>query len=74
VFSDYQVAESVLDYEAVGCGTDIAMGSLHATGEHTTMYAVQRIKAALEAAEEFSAGVRGPFVFGSQSIDVKEKQ
>lgn len=74
IFSDYQVAESNLDYEAVGCGADIAIGSLYTTGKHTTMYALKRIKAALEAAEEFSAGVRGPFVYASQVVEIKEER
>jgi len=66
VFSDYQVAESALDYEAVGCGSEIALGSLHTTGVHTIMSAKSRIQVALEAAEEFSAGVRRPFVWSVQ--------
>jgi ATP-dependent protease HslVU (ClpYQ) peptidase subunit len=67
IYNDYQVAESVLDYEAIGCGSDIAMGSLHTSGQHTTMWPKGRIVVALEAAEEFSAGVRGPFVFDMQA-------
>lgn len=74
IYSDYQVAESSLHYEAVGCGAEIAMGSLHTSGEHITMWPQERIKVALEAAEEFSAGVRRPFVFGSQTVDIKEQK
>ena len=66
VYSDYQVAENVSGYDAVGCGSDIAMGSLHTSHNHTTLYPKQRLEAALQAAEEFSAGVRGPFIYKEQ--------
>lgn len=57
--SDYQVGESLDGYNAVGCGAQVALGALHATkGEEPK----QRIRKALEAAERYNAGVRGPFV------------
>lgn len=56
--ADFQVCELLQDYAAVGCGEDIALGSMFSTkGRDTT----ERIKPALEAAEEFNAGVRRPF-------------
>jgi hypothetical protein len=58
--SDYQVAENVDPYAAVGCGADLALGSLHTTLDFE-MTPSERIDAALLAAERFSAGVRGPF-------------
>jgi ATP-dependent protease HslVU (ClpYQ) peptidase subunit len=58
VDSDYQVGESLNKFDAVGCGGSYALGSLNSTiGEPE-----ERIKKALETAEKFSAGVRGPFV------------
>lgn len=60
VDSDYQVGESLLSYDAVGCGADIALGALHAT-DQMNLTADQRIRKALEAAENFNAGVRSPF-------------
>lgn len=66
VYSDYQVAENILGYDAVGCGSEIAMGSLHTSYQHTVLYPNQRLEAALLAAEEFSAGVRGPFIYKEQ--------
>ncbi len=60
IHSDYQVAESVDGYAAVGCGADIALGALYATGG---MLPKPRLRTALEAAERHSAGVRGPFAF-----------
>jgi ATP-dependent protease HslVU (ClpYQ) peptidase subunit len=66
VEGDYQVGEVAQDYCAVGCGAQIALGSLY-----TSPYAdridepEQRLRIALEAAQEFSAGVRAPFIFRS---------
>lgn len=57
--SDYQVAEMIDSYAAVGCGDTIALGVLYATKGHPPE---ERIRVALEAAERYSAGVRGPFV------------
>ena len=59
VESDYQVGQSVDSYDTCGCGEDIAVGALYATEGQD---AKKRINKALEAAERFSAGVRGPFV------------
>lgn len=58
VESDYQVGESVDDLAACGCGDMIALGSLFSTAGKPP---VKRIETALEAAERFSGGVRGPF-------------
>lgn len=60
--SDYQVGEPVDGYAAVGCGFEIALGSLHTSGL-ADWPVKKRIRAALEAAERFSAGVRGPYAF-----------
>lgn len=57
--SDYQVAESQNSYDACGCGASIALGALYAT--QGTFPPDHRIRLALKASEEFSAGVRGPF-------------
>lgn len=61
VYGDYQVGESALPYEAVGCGTDMAMGSLFTT-DGGRMTPAERIEIALRSAEAFSCGVRGPFI------------
>lgn len=55
---DYQVAEALDAFDAVGCGHDIAKGSLFSS---TNLPADERIRVALQAAERYSAGVRGPF-------------
>lgn len=58
---DYQVAEIAHPYHAVGCGQDIALGSLWST-EYVEISDTERVEMALQAAETFSAGVRGPFI------------
>lgn len=68
--SDYQVGESVHGYDAIGCGAQIALGSLHATFHCGMMLDPQRrIDLALEAAQEYCTGVRGPFSMASIKKD-----
>lgn len=58
IHSDFQVGRAALQYDACGCGEDIALGSLFSTvGKKPE----QRVKIALEAASKFSAGVAPPF-------------
>jgi hypothetical protein len=59
VNDDYQVGENIVQFDAVGCGADIAVGSLYSTDK---LSPAKRLTVALEAAEMFSAGVRGPFL------------
>lgn len=61
---DYQIAIPATNYTAVGCGEDLCIGSLHATNG-TDVEPKKRIKMALQAAEAFSGGVRGPFTIKS---------
>lgn len=57
VGSSMQVGCSVDGYAAVGCGDDLALGSMYtSTGDPE-----QRVLTALRAAEHGSAGVRAPF-------------
>ena len=57
---DYQVAENMESFDAVGCGAHLAIGAMHATADQKPL---ARLNKALEAAEAFSAGVRRPFRF-----------
>jgi len=61
IYDDFQVAENMLPYASCGCGEDYAMGVLYATSDTNTL-PQNRIRLALECAEEFSGGVKGPFV------------
>lgn len=60
ISDDFQVGWNNAPYDAVGCGANLALGSMF------SMHKLQRepqeiVQTALEAAVEFSAGVRGPF-------------
>lgn len=55
---DFQVAEPLCQFESVGSGAPVALGSLYSTKGDDPM---SRIMMALEAAAEFTTTVRGPF-------------
>lgn len=61
--SDYQVGERSEDYSAVGCGFELALGSLYTSGRAAvgSIHQRERVELALTAAAEFSAGVHPPF-------------
>ena len=58
---DYSVMEPQSGYCAVGCGADVAMGSLITT-ENIDMEVSEKIYKALEASEKYSCGVERPFL------------
>lgn len=60
VQADFQVGEAAHGFDACGSGDMLALGSLHSTVGRP---AQERVLAALQAAEAFNAGVRGPFFF-----------
>lgn len=60
VQNDYSVLEPELGICAVGCGEDVAMGSLITTSG-LDMSPQDRIIKALEAAEKYCCGVQRPF-------------
>jgi len=68
VYGDYQVAQEACGFASVGCGGEIARGSLHATAvaareaQPWRIGPRRRVEMALQAAEQCSAEVRGPFV------------
>jgi len=61
VEEDYPVVASTDGYAAVGCGSELALGALYATAG-ISLSPERRVMLALQAAERFSAGVRGPFL------------
>ena len=63
--SDYQFGRAVCGFDSVGCGSDLALGSLHTTSRYS-IPPRERAQLALEAAAALSAGVAGPFVFVEQ--------
>jgi len=61
---DFQVAEFIDDYHAIGCGADFALGSLALLSQifiNETLIE-NKVKMALEVAEHFALGVQRPFV------------
>ena len=58
---DFQVCKNAYGYDAIGTGGMIALGSLYSTKKRSPQ---ARIQVALEAAQEYMASVRGPFVMG----------
>jgi len=58
---DFTLSEIGSSYEAIGAGAKYAMGYMYAM-EKTRLSPERLIEQALECAEYFCAGVRGPFV------------
>lgn len=59
VYDDFQISRSRDGYAAVGCGDELALGSLHTS---VGLKPRERVLAALTAAAHHSAGVCEPFV------------
>jgi ATP-dependent protease HslVU (ClpYQ) peptidase subunit len=58
VYSDFQVGRAADEYDAVGCGADLAKGAMHATRGRAARH---RLLGALSAAAHHSGGVVEPF-------------
>lgn len=69
--SDYSVLEPMDGFTSVGCGEDVAMGSLITTTQHCPkLKPEEHIRYALEAAEKACCGVQRPFVI----LNTKNKE
>ena len=60
--SDFQVAECLEAYQAIGSGRDLALGSLFSTNKGN-LNLEERARLSLEAAANFNASVRAPFIY-----------
>lgn len=60
VHGDFQVGERADGFDACGCGESYALGAMACMPDTPPK---ERLTHALQTAEHFSAGVRGPFVF-----------
>lgn len=60
--ADYQVGRPADSFYAVGCGDQVARGSLYSSGRLSDADPQERVRDALRASEHCSAGVRGPFL------------
>lgn len=58
---DFQVSESLNGIDAIGCGADYALGSLHILLKQN-LTPKEKVLKSLETASLFSAGVSKPFV------------
>lgn len=68
VDSDFQVGETVHGFDAVGCGGSLAIGAMAAMLLEIMIWEVTPrdiIRKALQIAERFNGGVRGPFIIAS---------
>jgi hypothetical protein len=64
VYDDYHLSEALCAYGAIGCGDDIALGSLYTT-HGMDISPDKRVEMALYASEKHNAGVRAPFLIQS---------
>jgi ATP-dependent protease HslVU (ClpYQ) peptidase subunit len=70
VQGDYSVLEPSDGYTSVGCGEDVAMGSLYST-KNLDIPVYDKIRIALEAAEHTACGVQRPFkIINTKDEDV----
>lgn len=63
---DFQVAENLNGIDAVGCGSNYALGALYAL-EKQDLTPKEKVLKSLEAASFFSAGVSEPFIIKSKN-------
>jgi hypothetical protein len=73
---EYDILVPSTPYYAIGCGDNIAFGSLYST-EQLNMDPMRRLELALHAAERHNTDVSGPFTFvtdqeGIDQVEVKE--
>ena len=61
--SDFQVGRSLHGYDPVGCGQEMALGSLYTSTKMGVKDPKKILTLALDAASEFSTGVCGPYNF-----------
>lgn len=62
MYGDFQIGEPEAPFAAVGSGSDVALGALHASAG---LPVDRRLWLALEAAERFVPSVRRPFTYES---------
>lgn len=61
VSDDYQVGESFIEFDSIGCGESYALGALYSM-KNNDLSVEDKVRKSLEIAEYFSAGVKKPFV------------
>lgn len=71
--ADFQVGIPSTQYDAIGCGAELALGSLHTTSQFD-IAPEERLRLSLDAASKFNAGVAPPFVILSQEYNPKKEK
>lgn len=61
IYGAQQVSQEVAAYEACGCAAQIARGAFYVLNCNPNISGREKVTFALEAAERFCSGVRGPF-------------
>jgi hypothetical protein len=69
--NDFQVGECVYPFNAVGCGSEVAKGVIHALLE-TDILDDDKVRKALSITSEHNAGVRPPFTILSLPSPAKQ--
>ncbi len=63
VYGNFQVARRIQPYNACGCASDLALGTIAAISDMVIAFEPEELLLkGLEIAERFSAGVSGPFI------------
>ena len=66
IYGDFQVAWNHKPFDACGCGADYAKGAMDVLHGIDLLTPEEKVTKALESAESFSGGVRGPFMIMKQ--------
>ena len=66
LYDDFQVAWNYKPFDSCGCGGDYAKGAMDILHEVDLLTPEEKVTKALESAESFSGGVRGPFLIMKQ--------
>jgi len=61
VQDDFSIMKSVEHFDSCGCGESYALAAMKVLDENTKLNVTTKIEKSLEAAEHYSAYVRGPF-------------
>ena len=61
IYEDYQVGLSAEVFSSIGCGSELAIGAMHALEKMPKILPEEKLRIALEAAARFNGGVSAPF-------------
>lgn len=73
VGSDFQVGETIKNFDSVGSGREVAIGALHVLEHISDMSPEEKITKSLEAAEHHLSTVAGPFTIVSTKKKIRKR-